>query len=75
MITPRAVRNGVYLQSLSKKQTLAVMLGELARHCSESTQNSDFEKAFELTSLMLEHYPNNQQYSERDSDECRLFNS
>ena len=58
MITPRAVRNGVYLQSLGKKQTLAVMLGELARHCSESTRNSDFDKAFELTGLMLEHYPN-----------------
>jgi regulator of sirC expression with transglutaminase-like and TPR domain len=57
-ITSQAIKNGVYLQSLNKKQTLAVMLNELAQHYSQSTENSDFDKAFELTSLMLEHYPN-----------------
>jgi regulator of sirC expression with transglutaminase-like and TPR domain len=59
MITPQAIKNGVYLQSLSKKQALTVMLNELAQHYSQSTQNSDFDIAFELTALMLEHYPNN----------------
>ncbi|MFN3712017.1 MAG: transglutaminase family protein [Alcanivoracaceae bacterium] len=58
MITPQAIKNGVYLQSLNKKQALAVMLNELAQHYSQSTEDSDFDKAFELTSLMLEHYPN-----------------
>ncbi len=56
MITSQALENGIYLRSLGKKQAVTVMLTELARHYSEKgTLNSDFDKAFELTGLMLEH--------------------
>ena len=57
MITPQALKNGIYLQSLTKKQTVAVMLTELAIHYSKGMLNSDFNKAFELTGLMLKHDP------------------
>ena len=58
LISPEALQNGLYLQSLSKKETFVVMMEGVARKYSESDQNKDFDKAFELTSLMLEHYPN-----------------
>jgi regulator of sirC expression with transglutaminase-like and TPR domain len=61
-ITAQAIRSGIYLKSLTKKQTLVVMLSELALLYSEKSQkDEDFEKAFELTSLMLEHDPQNVQ--------------
>lgn len=59
-ITEKALENDIYLQSLTKRETLSVMLSGLAKHYSERSQeSSDFDKSFELTSLMLEHYPNN----------------
>jgi regulator of sirC expression with transglutaminase-like and TPR domain len=58
LISSEALENGLYLQSLSKKETLAVMLSGLANKYSKSDLNKDFDKALELTSLMLESYPN-----------------
>ena len=60
MISPDALKNGVYLHNLTRKQTVAVMLTELAKYYSNKSQlNSDFDKAFELTGLILKHHPNN----------------
>lgn len=59
-ITSKALKNGIYLQSLNKKQTVTIMMTELAKHYSERSQDSsDFNKAFELTNLMLEYHPKN----------------
>ena len=59
-ITQEALKNGIYLKGLNKKQTVVVMMTELTKYYSERSQNnSDFDKALELTSLMLEHDPKN----------------
>jgi len=58
-VTPTAQKSGIYLRSLTKKETIAVMLELLASHYARKSQNNeDFDKAFELTHLMLTHYPN-----------------
>lgn len=60
LITPDAIKNGIYLRNLSKKQTIAVMITELAQIYSRKSQkSSDFDKSFEFTQLMLKYDPNN----------------
>ncbi len=59
-ITPEALENGIYLRSLTKKEAVAALMERLAKHYSNRSQNnSDFDRAFELTSLMLEQDPKN----------------
>ena len=59
-ITEHAIRNGVYLKSLSNKEAVAVLLEGLAQRYSErSLENEDFNRALELTFLMLELHPEN----------------
>ena len=59
-ISPLALHNKIYLQHrLTKKQTISLMLSGLARQYSQGKTNAEFNKAFELTDLMLKYYPGN----------------
>lgn len=59
-ISPKAITNKLYLQSLNNKKALISRLVDLASDFSDrSSENADFNKAFELTSLILQHQPDN----------------
>lgn len=59
LITPEALRNKIYLQSLTKKETVAVMLTNLVNHyIDESAGREEVSKALGLTKQILSHYPN-----------------
>jgi regulator of sirC expression with transglutaminase-like and TPR domain len=49
-----AVRNGVYLQDLTNKETISVMLMEVEQFYIE---NQEFEKASQICDLALKYYP------------------
>ena len=52
-----AIQNGVYMDTLSTKQSLAVCLTDLAKGYERRIPN-DFDFIFECLDLALEHYPN-----------------
>ena len=54
-ITPSAIENKIYLQNLTKKQSLAVMLLDLGTLYFEM---GDLANAYRVGNLMLKHYPN-----------------
>jgi regulator of sirC expression with transglutaminase-like and TPR domain len=57
-MTDAAIKNGIYMQRLSKKETIAVMAEEL----SESyTANRQFKKSILISDIILEAYPKNAQ--------------
>lgn len=49
-----AISNGIYLQSLTKKETIAVFLRDLGRY---HMHNGKYVKAHLIANLMLKHYP------------------
>lgn len=55
-ITDEAIANGVYLQPLSKKETVALMATLLAEHY---LQRQQYQKAIAVADLILEYYPKN----------------
>ena len=54
-ITNAAIKNGVYLQPLTKKQSIAVMAILLSEHFEKQGQ---WQKSIDIAVLILEHYPN-----------------
>ncbi len=54
-ITDKAIRNGAYLATLSKKQTVAVMAVILSEYYLEI---GEYEKAIAIAELSLQYYPN-----------------
>lgn len=53
-MTEKAIANGLYLQRLTKRETVVVMAYVLAEHYS---QNQEFEKAIAISDILLEYYP------------------
>jgi len=53
-IHPEAVKNGIYLQDLSKKEAIAFMLYDIGRMLLHSGQ---YEKANKLADMMLHYHP------------------
>jgi regulator of sirC expression with transglutaminase-like and TPR domain len=53
-MTDEALKNGVYLQPLSKKETVALMASTLAEYYFEQQQ---YEKAIAISDVILEYYP------------------
>jgi len=53
-ITEEAIRNGVYLQDLTNKETVALMLMEVEQYYVEI---KEYEKALEICNLALKYYP------------------
>ncbi len=53
-ITDKGMISGIYLATLTKKETLAVMTMTLAEYYLDQKQ---FETVIEITGLMLKHYP------------------
>lgn len=53
-IHPDAIKNQVYLQSLSNKQALAVLIVELGR---KYMHQGDYENALKIADLALTHHP------------------
>ena len=53
-MTDQAIANGIYLQPLTPKQTVAVMATVLAEHYFEQ---QEFEKAITIADLVLAYYP------------------
>lgn len=53
-MTDEAIDNGLYLQKLTKKETVVVMTTVLVEHYSK---NQEYEKAIAITNIQLEHYP------------------
>jgi regulator of sirC expression with transglutaminase-like and TPR domain len=49
-----ALANGLYLQPLTKKETIAVMAGTLAEH---HLRHGEYEKAIAVSDLALAYYP------------------
>lgn len=59
-ISKKALENGVYLRSLSKKEAIGVMLTELARHFSQpNLEDIQFNTGLKLTDSMLKLDQNN----------------
>lgn len=54
LISPDALKNGIYLQNLNRKQAIALMLSDVAQYYLDDNQ---FKRSFEVTELMLAHYP------------------
>ena len=54
-ITNTAIKNGVYLQPLTKKQSIAVMAILLSEHFEKQGQ---WQKSIDIAALILEYYPN-----------------
>lgn len=54
-ITDQAIANKVYLQPLTKKQSVAVMAILLSEHFERQEQ---WQKSIEVADLILQHYPN-----------------
>lgn len=53
-MTADALTNGIYLQRLTKKETLVVMLGTLMEHCGQQDRQ---DERTALAHLALENYP------------------
>jgi len=53
-MTDQAIANGVYLQPLTKKETVALMATTLAEHYVE---RKEFDKVITISDLVLEYYP------------------
>ena len=53
-MTDQAIENGVYLQPLSRKETVAVMITVLAEHYM---QEKEYKKAWAISDLSLKYYP------------------
>ena len=53
-MTDKAVDSGIYLQTLTRKETVAVMVNVLAEHYFKQKQ---YDKAIAISDLILEHYP------------------
>ena len=66
-MTDEAIANGVYLQPLTRKETVALMATTLAEHYAEQQQ---FEKAITLSNLILEYYPKNVEAMVRKASAC-----
>jgi regulator of sirC expression with transglutaminase-like and TPR domain len=54
-ITNAAIKNGVYLQPLTKKQSIAVMAILLSEHFEKRGQ---WKESIDIAALILEYYPN-----------------
>lgn len=54
-MTKQAIRNGVYMNPLSKKETVAVMAIVLSEYYEKA---QEWEKSIAIADLVLEHYPN-----------------
>jgi regulator of sirC expression with transglutaminase-like and TPR domain len=55
-MTDQAIANGVYLQPLTKKETVAVMATTLAEYY---LQQREYEKAIAIADVVLEYHPKN----------------
>jgi len=55
-MSEQAISSGIYMQSLTKRETVAVMMVTLMEYYS---QNSEQEKRIALADLSLKYYPNN----------------
>ncbi len=55
-MTDKAVANGLYLQPLTKKETVALMAGTLAEYY---VQQKELEKLITIADIVLEYYPKN----------------
>lgn len=55
-MTDTAIQNGLYMQKLTKNETIAVMALSLAESYSANRQ---YKKAVLISDLILEHYPKN----------------
>ena len=55
-ITDEALNNKVYLQKLTKRETVAVMAMELVENYA---QKQEYEKAMMISDVLLKNYPNN----------------
>ncbi len=66
-MTDEAIANGVYLQPLTKKETVAVMVTTLAEYYFEQRE---FEKAITITDLTLEYYPRDVEAMVRKASAC-----
>lgn len=53
-ITPKAIKNAVYFQPLTKKQTVAVIVMLLAEHYEQQRQ---WQQSIEIAHLVLKYYP------------------
>ena len=53
-MTEKAIANGLYLQKLTKKESVVVIADVLAEHYSH---NQEFEKAIAISDILLEYYP------------------
>lgn len=53
-MTDGAINSGLYLQRLTKRETVVVMAYVLAEHYS---QNQEFEMAIAISDVLLEYYP------------------
>ena len=53
-LTDRAIANGIYLQPLTKKETVAVMTRALIQHYMAL---QEFEQVITISDLILEYYP------------------
>lgn len=53
-MTDQAITNGVYLQPLTKKQTVVLMTETLAEHYFDQ---HEYEKTITISDLVLEYYP------------------
>ena len=53
-MTDKAIASGLYLQRLTKRETVVVMAETLAQHYSE---NHEAEKAIAISDILLEYYP------------------
>ena len=66
-MTDEAITNGVYLQPLTRKETVALMATTLAEYYVEQ---QEFEKAITLSDLTLEYYPKNAEAMVRKASAC-----
>lgn len=55
-MTDASIQNGLYLQKLTKKETIALMAVSLSESYSSTKQ---YKKAVLISDLILEHYPKN----------------
>lgn len=53
-MTDEAIENGIYLQTLTRKETIIVMMMVLAEYYA---QQKEHKKSIGIASLLLEHYP------------------
>lgn len=53
-IHPEAIKHGIYLQDLSKKEAIAFMLYEVGK---KHLQNGHYDKAHQIADLMLKYHP------------------